>query len=287
MRTPPELEMDREKALRKGIDWTGNYFRELYKKERQLKQGVIGISGGCDSALTAYITTGAIGNTNVIGVLMPEQNITPKEDVYDAEELIKELGIDRRYIDITNIVKGFLGIDPELSKPENRIAYANIKPRVRMTLLYMIANKVNGVVVGTDDRSENILGYFTKYGDGGVDLNVPEYLYKTQVRKLLEHISEKERIPVMKRIADKKPSPRLWEGQTAEEEMNLNYEIVDRVLYYLKDNSKRLSRSEIVKKLKIDEKIIDAILERERSAYHKREMPPYPEVSYEFFLFKE
>lgn len=275
MKVPSELDIDSEKAIAYGIDWTRNYF-----KNAGIKTGVIGISGGSDSALTAYITARAIGKENVIGLLLPEDEITPKEDIDHAEGLIKSIGIRRAEINITDFVNCIIRSDQELLKVKNRIAYANIKARIRMVLLYKEANKNNALVVGTDDRSEHILGYYTKYGDGGVDINVPEYLYKTQVRKLLEYISEKENMPVMKEIAEKKPSPRLWAGQTAEGELNMEYDVVDRVFYYLKDVQDKLSAGEISKKISIDEETVEKLIKMEKSNKHKDDVPPAPPVNY-------
>src|SRR3990172_10882972 len=250
MEIPKELELDWQKALSYGVDWTRGYFERA-----KLRTAVIGISGGSDSALTAYMTAAAIGHENVVGMMLPEKGVTPREDIVDSEDVITALNIRREYAEISGIVEKFLEQDPDLRRIENRTAYGNLKPRIRMMLLYKEANKRHGLVVGTDDRSENILGYYTKYGDGRVDINVPEYLFKTQVRKLLEWIGEtKDSYPrsgmkgkgnVWRRIAGKTPSPMLWPGQTAEGELQIDYTTIDRVLFYMKH--------EKVKKLGYDE----------------------------------
>ncbi len=278
MEIPKELELDWKKALEYGVTWTREYF-----SKSKIKTAVVGLSGGSDSALTAYILAKAVGSKNVTAMLMPEDGVTPKEDMEDAEKLAKSLGIRKKLINITGMIEKFLEEDPELLKLENRIAYANIKPRVRMILLYKEANKNNGLVVGTDDRSENILGYFTKYGDGGVDINIPEYLYKTQVRKLLEYVSEKERMPVMKKIAGKKPSPNLWTGQTAEDELKVDYGKIDLVLFYLKDFMGKLSDREIAETAGVEESAIAKIKKKEATNRHKNQIPPAPPVNYEIF----
>jgi NAD+ synthetase len=198
MNVPHELEIDPKKAIDYGISWVRDYF-----SKSGFKTAVIGISGGSDSAFTAYITSKAIGKSNVVGVMLPEDRVTPEIDTIHAKELIKSLGINSLEINLTDIVRVMSKLDPELLKIKNRIAYANVKARLRMVLLYKEANKRNALVVGTDDRSEHILGYYTKYGDGGVDINVPEYLYKTQLRGILEYIALKEKTKVMKEIADK------------------------------------------------------------------------------------
>jgi len=279
MQIPKELELDWQKTVAYGVNWIKDYF-----KHAKSKTAIIGLSGGSDSTITACLTAKALGSKNVIGVLMPEDGITTSEDILHAEDLVRALNITRKYINITPIINQFINTDSDLLKPENKITYANLKPRIRMILLYKEANKHKGLVVGTDDRSENILGYFTKYGDGGVDINVPEYLYKTQVRKLLDYIAQKENIPVFKQVAEKKPSPRLWANHTAEEEMNLEYKTVDTVLFYLKDHKKKLTDSQIAKLLKIDMKIIREIKQREATNSHKNKIPPSPHVNYSLWF---
>ena len=279
MRSPAELEIDPEKALNHGIKWVRDYF-----KSAGIKTAVIGMSGGSDSAITAYITAKAIGKENVIGILLPEDNVTPSEDMLHAEEVIKVLGIKRTEINITNLVNSIIKSDEDLLKIKNRIAYANIKARIRMVLLYKEANKNKSLVAGTDDRSEHILGYYTKYGDGGVDINVPEYLYKTQVRALLDYIAEKEKMPVMKAISAKKSSPRLWAGQTAEGEIGLDYRTIDRIFYYLKDSGKNWEVNRLSKKLGIKSEVIEKIMRMEKVNMHKGLLPPSPPVVYGFNL---
>ncbi len=279
MKVPVELEIDPEKALSYGISWVKDYF-----KKAAIKTAVIGISGGSDSAITAYITAKAIGKENVIGVLLPEDEVTPKEDILHGEEVIKDLGINRREINITDIVNAVIKSDEDLLKIKNRIAYANIKARIRMVLLYKEANKNNALVVGTDDRSEHILGYYTKYGDGGVDINVPEYIYKTQVRMLLDYIAEKENVLVMKAISAKKPSPRLWTGQTAEAELDLDYTIIDRIFYYLKDSGEKWGVNQLSAKLGVKDEVIEKIIQMEKVNMHKDLTPPSPPVINDFNL---
>lgn len=271
MRFPEELALDEAKALEHGIKWT----REFFENEG-IKTAVIGISGGCDSALTAYITTKALGSDNVVGVLMPEEGVTPPEDLNDGKEVIMALGMKRVTLDITPILAQICRMDAELTDKSNRVAYANVKARLRMLLLYKEANKLTGLVVGTDDRSEHILGYFTKYGDGGVDINVPAYLYKTQVRQLLYYIAKRDGLNVMGRIADKKPSPQLWAGQTAENELNMNYIELDRALYYMKDSGYEIPANELVKRTGIKSEVADKITFMEHKNAHKNLQPPSP-----------
>jgi NAD+ synthase len=280
MNVPHELEIDPKKAIDYGISWVRDYF-----SKSGFKTAVIGISGGSDSAFTAYITSKAIGKSNVVGVMLPEDRVTPEIDTIHAKELIKSLGINSLEINLTDIVRVMSKLDPELLKIKNRIAYANVKARLRMVLLYKEANKRNALVVGTDDRSEHILGYYTKYGDGGVDINVPEYLYKTQLRGILEYIALKEKTKVMKEIADKKPSPQLWEGQTAEGELDADYQTMDRIFYYLKDYKTKLSAQQVAEKLHVDKKLVLKLISMEEKNKHKDNAPAAPPINYSFNLY--
>lgn len=268
---PEELKLNWKKALFYGIKWVREYFSEA-----GVKTAVIGMSGGSDSTLTAYITAKAIGANNVLGVMLPEDGITPDEDIRHAESTILALGMRKTNINITTLVKEISGMDFDLEKPENRIAYANVKARLRMVLLYKEANKSGSLVAGTDDRSENILGYFTKYGDGGVDINVPEYLYKTQVRGLLSYIAKKENMPAFDEIAEKPPSPRLWAGHTAENELNMDYAVLDTVLFYLKDKRPKMTEEKLAARLHIEKELINRIMDMARKNAHKNAIPPSP-----------
>ncbi len=268
---PEELKLNWDKSLFYGINWVKEYF-----SKSGVKTAVIGMSGGSDSALTAYITSKAIGAQNVLGLMLPEDNITPKEDIEHAENTISSLGMRKKTINITSLIKQVYDMDADLSKPDNKIAYANIKARLRMVLLYKEANKAGSLVVGTDDRSENILGYFTKYGDGGVDINVPEYLYKTQVRGLLMHIAEKDNLPVFKEIAEKPPSPRLWAGHTAENELNVDYATLDMVLSCLNNKKSKFTPAKLAEKLKVEKELIERIKFMINKNAHKNAIPPSP-----------
>ena len=281
MKIPQELEIDPEKAIRYGVAWVKDYF-----KSASIKMAVVGISGGSDSAMTAYITAKAIGKENVIGVSLPEDGMTTKEDVLHVEGVIKSLGIKRAETNITGIIDSIIKSDEDLLKIKNRVAYANIKARIRMVLLYKEANKNKALVAGTGDRSEHLLGYYTKYGDGGVDMNVPGYLYKTQVRQLLDYISEKENMPIMKEIALKKPSPRLWAEQTAEEELDIDYQTIDWVFYHIKDSGKGWEVGELSKKLGVKNDVIEKIMRMEKANMHKNLLPPSPPVIYDFNLHR-
>lgn len=150
---------------------------------------------------------------------------------------------------------------------EDRVAVGNILPRVRMTVLYYYANRLGRLVLGTSDRSELLIGYFTKYGDGGVDLMPLGSMYKLQVRELLRRLG-------LGWVADKPSSPRLWHGHTAEGELGLSYEVIDSVLYALFDL--KMSVGEVLSKFG---KSAEVVLERVRRNTHKLKPPPAPDLS--------
>jgi NAD+ synthase len=178
------------------------------------RRAIIGISGGIDSAVVSTLCTKALGRWGVFGVLMPYG----AQDMRDASILASILRIDKKEVNIKEIVDGFdfLGLD--------KISKGNLMARVRMATLYTFSNQLEGMVIGTSNKSELELGYFTKYGDGGVDLEPIGDLYKTEVYEIAKVLG------IPKNILEKKPSAGLWEGQTDEDELGLSYEQIDRVL---------------------------------------------------------
>ncbi len=199
-------------------------FLETENKKRQKKGFVIGLSGGLDSSVVASLAVKAVGSKNVFGIIIPDYNITPMSDVFDSLDLARDLKIKSRIIDISDVKTHFL----KYLIP-NEFAAGNLTARLRMCILYYYAGIMNRLVLGTTDKSELELGYYTKYGDGASDLMPIADLYKTQVRQLAKflHIPES--------IVNKESSPRLWEYQTAEKELGLSYEKIDNILQYLND----------------------------------------------------
>ncbi|MDD5473838.1 MAG: NAD+ synthase [Candidatus Methanoperedens sp.] len=195
---------------------------------------VIGLSGGIDSTLTAYLAVEALGSENVLGLLLPEKGITTDEDIEDAQEVVKILGIGHKVIEISPVIRSFSKAIPDFDKTALP-AKGNLKARTRMCILYYHANLMHRMVVGTGNRTELLLGYFTKYGDGGVDIEPIGGLYKTQVRGLARYMG----IPAG--IIDKTPTAGLWKGQTDEGELGVPYETADKILAMLVDEKKELS----------------------------------------------
>ncbi len=231
-------------------------------QESGAKGAVIGLSGGIDSTLTAYLAVDAIGAENVLGLLLPEKGITSEQDIEDALEVVKILGIEHKVIEISPILRSFSKAIPYFDKT-SLSANGNLKARTRMCILYYHTNLMRRMVVGTGNKTELLLGYFPKYGDGGVDIEPLGSLYKTQVRGLARYMG----IPA--RIIDKTPTAGLWKGQTDEGELGVQYEAADKILTMLVDEKKDVSA---VKKVFSPEHV-DKLIALLHANEHKR-MPP-------------
>ncbi|HEX4920973.1 MAG TPA: NAD+ synthase, partial [Candidatus Bathyarchaeia archaeon] len=226
---------------------------------------VIGMSGGVDSSLVAGLLTLALGKAKVLGVMMPAQ-FTPKTDLEDAQALADQLQIRSVLVPIQPIADSFakaLAIPKDSQKA--RIPLANILARARMTTLYYYANLHNYLVAGTGDRSEDLIGYFTKYGDGGVDFRPISHLYKTQVRELARHLQ----IPL--NIVTKPSSPQLYPGHRATDEIPVDYDRLDKILRLLFDEGR--AASEVARTEGVSQRIVEDVLSRYRVSAHKRSYP--------------
>jgi NAD+ synthase len=273
MEMPDYLRINEKEALDYTVEWIRNYFKPL-----KSKKAVIGLSGGSDSTFTAYACMLGLGKDNVLGVVLPSDS-NPKEDENDAYAVARAIGIRAKTINISPIMKTIEKENPEIREKRNRVVRANIKARLRMLLLYKEANESNAIVAGTDDRSEHALGYYTKYGDGGVDINVPEHLYKTQVRQALYWVGKKEGMGVFAKIAEKIPSPRLWKGQTAENELDMRYEEIDKILYLMNEKKMRITEK-IVKETGIKREKVVKVMQMMQKNAHKNSLPPSPPIRY-------
>jgi NAD+ synthase len=226
---------------------------------------VLGLSGGIDSALTARLAADALGPAHVLGVMMPDDAFPPAL-LAETEAYARALGIDSRTVPIGPIEAAFAAALPG---PSDVVTLGNTKARIRMTVLYAIARGGRRLVAGTGNKSELLLGYFTKYGDGGVDLLPIGDLYKTEVRALAAELGLPEAIRA------RPPTAGLWDGQTDEEELGAPYEVVDRILRGLEELR---SEPEIVAATGIPPAQVRAIAERVAQGRHKRRTPPVPKV---------
>lgn len=217
---------------------------------------ILGLSGGLDSAVVAFLSVRALGKERVFATIMPEKGVTAEEDVEDAIEVARSLGIEFKVIEIGDLVKIFLD---KLGKTVKN-AEINLKPRIRMLINYYYANSLNRLVVGTGNKSEISIGYFTKFGDGGVDLQPIGDLYKTEIFEFAKFLG------VPEKIIKKKPTAGLWVGQTDEGEIGMSYAELDEILKQIEKGIR-----------KDDEKFI-RVLRMIENSRHKREMPPIPRV---------
>jgi len=224
---------------------------------------VIGLSGGIDSSVVGSLCIRALGKKMVVGILMPASH-TPKRDIEDARALSRDWGIKSYEVKIDRISSAFLESIP--LKGRSRLAEANVKARTRMVINYYFANSLGMTVAGTGDRSEDMIGYFTKFGDGGVDFLPIAHLYKTQVRQLGAHLCLPDG------IVRKPASPQLWPGHKATDEIPLEYEKLDLVLYGLFDL--KLSPDEVSKRCGVDLKTVELVLTKHNESAHKRVYPP-------------
>jgi NAD+ synthase len=229
------------------------------------KKGILGLSGGLDSSICAFLASKALGPQNVIALIMPYGDTFP-EDVKDAQEIGSLLGIQSRIINISPMVDAYFSNFPT----QNRILQGNKMARERMSILYDFSAREKALVLGTSNKTELLIGYGTIHGDMASAINPLGDLYKTQIRQLGEHLG------VPGKILKKVPTAGLWAGQTDEGEIGLSYAEIDQILYHLVDE--RQSKKEVIssgfKKEKV-EKIISLI----KNSEFKRKLPPIAKIS--------
>jgi NAD+ synthase len=198
-------------------------------KSRKKNGVVIGLSGGIDSSVCTILACRALGNKRIIGLSMPEKDLTPKINLQNARSLAKKLKIRYKEINIERGKRILLN-----KSPRDKLAGGNFSARLRMALLYYYAATNNLLVLGTADKSELMIGYFTKFGDEGADIFPIGELYKSQVRLLGKELQ------IPEQILQQPSSPGFWKGQLAEKEIGLPYNEIDRILEsYLKKNLNR------------------------------------------------
>ena len=225
--------------------------------EKNKSEGLIlGLSGGIDSAVLAYLCKRSLKD-KTLALIMPDTEITPNYETEDALKMISLTGIPYKLIDINPIVKEYtMYLEP------NDWAKGNLRARVRTNILYYYANAKNYLVLGSSDKSEHLIGYFTKFGDGAADLVPIISLYKLQVRKIAEYLG------VPKNVIEKKSSAHLWKNHEAEKEIGVSYEEIDSILYCLFD--KKLSLEDTAEKTSIEKAIVEKVYSLHLNSQHKR-----------------
>ena len=225
---------------------------------------VIGMSGGLDSSVTAALCSKALGGQRTLGFCLPEAETRSRKSVQDAQEVAGQFGIRFKTLDITSLVQAAATILHPSKMMYSVIAHGNLKSRLRAMILYYYANTSKGLVVGTGDKSEIMLGYFTKYGDGACDIQPIADLYKSAVRDLARHLG------LPRRIFSKPSSPELWPGQVAEDELGLEYSKLDSILWRLE---RWMSPEEISDELRIPRRTVEKVRIRWLKSEHKRRPP--------------
>ncbi len=241
--------MDKEQRVRSLVDWI---------KDKVMAAGrrgvVLGLSGGVDSSLLAVLCRQAFP-INTIGLIMPCYSLD--EDKEHAEEVARQFDVPTKTVVLNAAYDALLHVLPSTKGDPAvaRVAQANIKARLRMVTLYYVANQMGYLVVGSGNRSEITIGYFTKHGDAGADILPLGNLVKKEVRELARYLA------IPQAIIDKPPSAGLWSGQTDEAEMGLSYDVLDRYILTGHAPNDIKSRIEFLK----------------ASSQHKIQMPPMPD----------
>jgi NAD+ synthase len=241
-------------------------------------RAVLGLSGGIDSAVSCYLAAEALRPENVLAVRMPHAISSP-DSMQDALLVIEDTGVQHKTIDISPMADPLIAQIPE----DARVRQGNIMARTRMIVLYDQSEDFSGLVVGTSNKTEILLGYSTMYGDSACAINPIGDLYKTQLRQLASDLG------VPESVLNKPPSADLWAGQTDEDELGFTYARVDELLYLLVDQ--RFSPEECVE-AGFEEAFVREVVRRVQRSHYKRIMPPVAKLSnrtvgYDFLYLRD
>jgi NAD+ synthase len=233
-------------------------------------RAVMGLSGGIDSTLVSHLAVEALGRDAVHGLVMPSE-ANRADNMSDAERVANDLlGIDYDVVEINPLVDAFLDAYPDADG--DQLAVGNLRVRCRAVLNYLVANHEDALVLGTGNRSEALVGYYTKYGDGAVDCHPIAGLYKQQVRQLAKHVG------VPDDLAEKTASAEMWTGQTDAAEMGMTYDTLDSVLALHVDGG--VPKDATADHIGVPPSVIDTVREMYETSAHKRAMPPGPDPLY-------
>jgi NAD+ synthase len=258
------MKLDQEKTIK---ELTGFIKSELEKTG--LSKAVIGLSGGIDSAVAAYLTAKAIGKENLLGILMPYRT-SSEASITDAMSVVNGLGIRHKIFEITEMADAYFG---KLDGVVSGVRRGNVMARCRMIILYDNSASENAIVIGTGNKTEALLGYTTLYGDSACGINPVGDLYKTQLREVAGYLN------IPESIIKKKPSADLWEGQTDEGEMGITYEMVDKYLFAKYEENKR--HNELME-AGFDSDFIEKVNSMIKKNEFKRKLPPVAKIQGKF-----
>ena len=231
---------------------------------------VLGVSGGIDSCTTAALAALSLGGRKVLGITLPEEETYNATDVQHAKLVAEKFGFKLETIDISPTLKACFQSLP-LYDTSHKLSKGNLKARIRMVYLYYYANKLKKIVCGSSDKSETMIGYFTKWGDAAADISPLMDIYKTQVRQLALHMG------VPTEIVTKPSTPGLWPDHLAEEELGVKYETLDLILFGLE---RFMTTEEIAKQLNLSIELVDGIKKRWLATEHKRRTPLTTKIGY-------
>jgi NAD+ synthase len=255
-----------ELDIQKSVELICNFIKT--KLDESKTDGlVIGLSGGIDSSVVAYLCANVVESDKILGLILPSKT-TSNEDIEDAIIVAENLGIKYKTLQIDELVDPFPKMCPECSN--SALANGNLKARIRMMILYYHSNSMNRLVAGTGNRTELLVGYFTKYGDGGVDILPIGDLYKADVRQIANYMG------VPKKVIEKAPTAGLWTGQTDEEELGIKYELLDKILYLM--TNENLNAKEIAERLKIPDSEVLRIKSKIDVSKHKLSSPSIAQI---------
>lgn len=240
-------------------------FMKNYVKNAKSNSVVLGFSGGVDSAVMAVLCQQVFGKKHTHCLFLPDE-ATPDKDRIDVKVLEEQFDLTVKEWDITTMVDDFL---VKIDSSTNKLVKANVKARMRMMMLYAYANKTKCLVCGTSNKSEILVGYFTKYGDGGVDFMPLGDVYKTQVWEIAK------RLDIPSCLIEKPPTAGLWKGQTDEKELNMAYDTLDQILSGLE---RKMSFDRIAELVNIHVDEVIRIYQMRCSSQHKRNIPLIPKI---------
>jgi NAD+ synthase len=241
-------------------------FLRAHVAEAGAKGVVVGLSGGIDSALVLRLAKDALGPQRVLAVSLPDARSSPAL-LQEVRGYASDLGVGFHEVALDPLERPFI---QGLEGMEDRVARGNLKARLRMVVLYHEGRRTSSLVLGTGNKSELLLGYFTKYGDGGADLLPIGDLYKTSVKELSAQLD------LPKSVRDRAPTAGLWEGQTDEGELGMSYDLLDQILYGWE---RLLEVEEVAERLKLPAARVEEVISRVRVNRHKRRPPPIPKLS--------
>jgi len=263
--TPSSLDLDFEETQKRICR-----FIKEYVENANAKGIVLGLSGGIDSGTIAGLCSLAIGGKNVQGLILPEKENFNQKDIDDAKAITDLFGIETQVCDLSKVLSCFYGAIPVFDEAD-RLCKGNVKARTRMIFLYYYANKQNRIVCGSSDKSETMMGYFTKWGDAAADMAPIMDLYKSQVRKLAMHIG------IPKELALKPSTPALWPNQLAESELGIKYETLDLILFGLE---RFMTPEDVAAQVGVEKDLVEKVKSRWLANEHKRRMPLAPKIGY-------